>query len=112
MVRGGQNGQEIDAAVGIEFPPDAFPIGVDRHLADAGVPIAGGIFVPIEARDAGFEAAEPAGQQGLEIFVHHVAPAAHQQGFGTEKVVAERSGGEGARGYLTGGGREGAAGSG
>ena len=62
------------------------------------MPIAGGVFVPIEARDASFEAAQLARQEGLQIFVHHVALAAHQQGFGTEGVFAPRSGAESPRG--------------
>ena len=112
MVRLGQNGQEIEAAVGILLLPEPLLKRVDRKLADVGVPIAGGVLVPIEARDASFLAADLAGQQGLQIFVHHVAPAAHQEGFGTEGVLARRTGEEGARGYGVAGRRIGAAGGG
>src|ERR1035437_799780 len=112
LVRLGQNGQEIEAAVGILLLPDALLIRVDSNAADVCVPIAGGVFVPIEARDASFEAAQLAGQQGLQIFVHHVAAAAHQQGFGAERVLAPRAGEEGPRGYCIAGWRIAAAGGG
>jgi hypothetical protein len=69
------------------------------------VPIAGGVLVPIEARDASFLAADLAGQQGFQIFVHHVAAAAHQEGFGTESVVARLAEEESSGGYRVGGRR-------
>ena len=76
------------------------------------MPIAGGVLVPLEARDASFLAADLAGQQGLQILVHHVAPAAHQEGLGTEGVVARRAGEEGSGGYRVAGRRIGVAGGG
>ena len=112
MVRLGQNGQEIEAAIGILLPPETLLKRVERKPADIGVPIAGGVLVPIEARDASFLAADLAGQQGLQIFVHHVAPAAHQEGLGTEGVVARRAGEEGSSGHGVAGWRIGVAGGG
>jgi hypothetical protein len=112
VVRLGQHGQEIEAAVGILLSPEPLLKRVDRKLAEVGVPIAGGVLVPLETRDARFLAADLAGQQGLQIFVHHVAPAAHEEGFGTESVVARRSGEEGAGGYGVDGWRIGVAGGG
>src|ERR1019366_7700250 len=99
VVRFGQNGQEIEAAVGILLLPEPVLKRVDGKPADVGVPIAGGVLVPIEARDASFLPADPAGQQGLQVFVDHVAPAADEEGFGTESVLARRPGEKGVGGY-------------
>ena len=113
MGRFGEDGQEIEAAVGVYLTPYAVDVCVDGYAAGGGEPIAGWVFVPSEARDASFEAAEAAGQQGLEIFVHHVARAAHEQAFGTERVLAawageERLGGDDVAGrrIVTAGGGE------
>ena len=76
------------------------------------MPIAGGVFVPIEARDASFEAAQLAGQQGLQIFVHHVLRRASCKFLRTERVPAERSGEKVPRGYGIAGWRIAAAGGG
>ena len=76
------------------------------------MPIAGGVLVPIEARDASLLAADLAGQQGFQILVHHVAAATHQEGFGTESVVARPAGEESSGWHRAGGGRIAAAGGG